>query len=111
MGVSVASSLFLDRGAGAGGGGEGNGGVILKESHYGRDSLVGATLFLSRMARENQTVSQIFNSMPQFIMVKDKVTLGNIIPDMAINSLEETFPKIYYIHASRRRAVFREAVF
>ena len=28
-------------------GGEGNGGVILPESHYGRDSLVGAALFLT----------------------------------------------------------------
>jgi len=72
-------------------GGEGNGGVILSDSHYGRDSLVGAALFLNRMTLENKKVSEIFQSMPQYIMVKDKVTLGNIIPDMAINSLEKTF--------------------
>ena len=33
-------------------GGEGNGGVILPESHYGRDALVGVALFLNRMAME-----------------------------------------------------------
>ena len=31
-------------------GGEGNGGVIFPEIHYGRDSLVGAALFLSYLA-------------------------------------------------------------
>ena len=30
-------------------GGEGNGGVILKESHLGRDSLVGAAMILNRI--------------------------------------------------------------
>jgi len=31
-------------------GGEGNGGVIYPDSHYGRDALVGAALFLSKLA-------------------------------------------------------------
>jgi len=31
-------------------GGEGNGGIIYPESHYGRDALVGAALFLSHLA-------------------------------------------------------------
>jgi len=72
-------------------GGEGNGGVILKESHYGRDSLVGAALFLNRMAQGNQTVSEIYKSMPQFIMMKEKVELGMINPEMALKKIEQNF--------------------
>ena len=72
-------------------GGEGNGGVILKESHYGRDSLVGTALFLNRMARNNQTVSEIFKSMPQYVMVKDKIELGDINPEKATKKIEENF--------------------
>ena len=75
-------------------GGEGNGGVILSESHYGRDSLVGATLFLNRMAQENQKVSEIFMSMPQFIMVKDKIKLEAINPEMAIKKIETNFTDV-----------------
>ena len=73
-------------------GGEGNGGVILSESHYGRDSLVGATMFLNRMAQGNQTVSQIFNSMPKFIIVKDKIKLSNIDPQSIFNKIELKYP-------------------
>jgi phosphomannomutase len=32
-------------------GGEGNGGIIYPASHYGRDALVGAALFLSHLAK------------------------------------------------------------
>jgi len=72
-------------------GGEGNGGVILAESHYGRDSLIGATLFLQRMAMKNQTVSEIFKTMPQFKMVKDKIELGKICPESALKKIEKKF--------------------
>ena len=72
-------------------GGEGNGGVILPESHYGRDSLVGAALFLNRMAQDNLKVSEIFQSMPQYIMVKDKIELGSVDPQIAIDKIEAAF--------------------
>ena len=72
-------------------GGEGNGGVILPESHYGRDSLVGAALFLNRMAQDNLKVSEIFQSMPQYIMVKDKIELGSVDPQTAIDKIESAF--------------------
>ena len=72
-------------------GGEGNGGVILPESHYGRDSLVGAALFLNRMAQGYQTVSEIFHSMPQFVMIKDKIELGSIDPQTALEKIEDEF--------------------
>jgi len=72
-------------------GGEGNGGVILPESHYGRDSLVGATLFLNRMSQSHDSVSKIFASMPQFFMVKDKIELGEVNPNKALYIISETF--------------------
>ena len=72
-------------------GGEGNGGVILPESHYGRDSLVGATMFLNRMAQDTQKVSEIFKSMPQFAMVKDKIELKSVNPQSAMDKIELNF--------------------
>ncbi len=72
-------------------GGEGNGGVILPESHFGRDSLVGAALFLHRMAMEEKTVSSIFKSMPHFEMVKEKIELKSINAEEALNKIETHF--------------------
>ena len=60
-------------------GGEGNGGVILEESHLGRDSLVAAALVLNHLAQSNVAFSQISNNIPRFIMIKDKITLQNNI--------------------------------
>ncbi len=57
-------------------GGEGNGGVILKEAHLGRDSLVGVTMVLNRLAQSKETVSEIKKQLPQFEIVKDKVVLN-----------------------------------
>ena len=72
-------------------GGEGNGGVILPESHYGRDSLVGAAMFLNRMTQDALTVSEIFKSMPQYVIVKDKIKLGSIDPQIALDKIEATY--------------------
>ena len=73
-------------------GGEGNGGIILSESHYGRDSLVGAAMFLNRMAQDTQKVSEIFQSMPQYVMVKDKIALGSVDPQMVLDKIEAAYP-------------------
>ena len=72
-------------------GGEGNGGVILPESHYGRDSLVAATMFLNRMTQNTQKVSEIFKSMPQYVMVKDKIGLGSVDSQSALEKIEAEF--------------------
>ncbi|MBC8214193.1 MAG: phosphoglucosamine mutase [Candidatus Marinimicrobia bacterium] len=72
-------------------GGEGNGGVILPESHYGRDSLVGCAMFLNRMAQTNETVSKIFESMPQFTMVKTRIQLDELNPEIAIKNIADEF--------------------
>ncbi|NLZ72313.1 MAG: phosphoglucosamine mutase, partial [Bacteroidales bacterium] len=47
-------------------GGEGNGGVIYPASHYGRDALVGIALFLSHLAQEQKTVSELRTTYPAY---------------------------------------------
>ena len=59
-------------------GGEGNGGIILPEIHPGRDALVGAGLILQYLYEKNDFVTNLFNELPQYIIVKDKVSVENI---------------------------------
>lgn len=56
-------------------GGEGNGGVIYPESHYGRDALVGIALFLTHLAKENKTTSELRATYPPYFIAKQKVEL------------------------------------
>ncbi len=56
-------------------GGEGNGGIIYPELHYGRDSLVGVALFLTYLANQEKTVSELRASYPQYFMSKNKIEL------------------------------------
>ncbi len=60
-------------------GGEGNGGVILEESHLGRDSLVASALVLNHLAQSDLTINEIVKNLPDFIMIKDKITIENDI--------------------------------
>jgi phosphomannomutase len=43
-------------------GGEGNGGVIAKQVHLGRDSLVAIAMVLSLLSSANQTLDEIISS-------------------------------------------------
>ncbi len=70
------STLMLEKGLIIGG--EGNGGVILPEVHPGRDALVGAALILQYLAEKNMFVSDIFAELPQYSIVKDKVSVAGI---------------------------------
>tara|TARA_B100001996_G_scaffold252906_1_gene196313 strand:- start:591 stop:1364 length:774 start_codon:yes stop_codon:yes gene_type:complete len=72
-------------------GGEGNGGVILRECHLGRDSLVGVTMILNRMSQSNDPLSVIHQSLPQFKIVKDKLSLESIDADEIITKAIELF--------------------
>lgn len=56
-------------------GGEGNGGIIYPDLHYGRDSLVGVALFLTHLAKENKTVSELRATYPAYYMGKKKIEL------------------------------------
>jgi phosphomannomutase len=73
-------------------GGEGNGGVIYPESHYGRDALVGIALFLSHMAHEGKTATQLRASYPAYYIAKNKVELT---PDINVDAILEKVKEIY----------------
>ena len=72
-------------------GGEGNGGVILRECHLGRDSLVAVTMVLNRLSQSNETLSEIHQSLPQFEIIKDKVSLEGIDPEELIKKVSGLF--------------------
>ena len=57
-------------------GGEGNGGIIVPDLHYGRDALIGVALFLSHLAKENKTITQLRNSYPNYFISKNKIDLN-----------------------------------
>lgn len=73
-------------------GGEGNGGIIYPELHYGRDSLVGIALFLTHLAKENKTVSQLRASYPSYFMGKKKIELT---PEIDVDNLLAKVEKEY----------------
>ena len=56
-------------------GGEGNGGVIYPACHAGRDALVGICLFLSHLAHEKKTVSELRATYPAYFMGKNRIDL------------------------------------
>jgi phosphomannomutase len=56
-------------------GGEGNGGIIYPASHYGRDALVGIALFLTHLANEKLTVSELRATYPEYYIAKQKIEL------------------------------------
>jgi phosphomannomutase len=72
-------------------GGEGNGGVILKQAHLGRDSLVGTALVLHRMAQTEEPVSKIHANLPQFEIVKDRVRIENVDLKKVSTELQKIF--------------------
>jgi phosphomannomutase len=73
-------------------GGEGNGGIILPESHYGRDALVGIALFLSLLAEKQMSVSNLKKTYPLYFMSKKKIDLN---PSIDVDALLSTMEKSY----------------
>jgi phosphomannomutase len=53
-------------------GGEGNGGVILPQVHYCRDSMGGMGAVLELMAESRQTLREILDEIPSYVMIKTK---------------------------------------
>ena len=72
-------------------GGEGNGGVILKECHLGRDSMVGATMVLNRMSQTENRLSEIHRTLPIFKIVKDKISVDKIDSDQLLDKVSNLF--------------------
>ena len=73
-------------------GGEGNGGIILPNLHYGRDSLVGIALFLSHLAHKKLSLSELRKTYPSYYMSKNKAQLT---PGLNVDALLDTMAKQY----------------
>ncbi len=76
-------------------GGEGNGGVILKEVHLGRDSLVAAAALLQRLSLTDRPLSAVMSQLPQFKIVKDKVSIKGIEANVLFEKIAELFDVDY----------------
>ena len=73
-------------------GGEGNGGIIFPEFHYGRDSLVGAALFLTHLAEKKMTVSELRKEYPAYFMSKNKIQLtAELDVDAILAAMEKKY--------------------
>ena len=72
-------------------GGEGNGGVILKEVHLGRDSLVAGASILHRLAQTDSNLSEVMNKLPKFEIVKYKVSIEKIDGDTLFQKISDSF--------------------
>ena len=88
-------------------GGEGNGGVILKESHLGRDSLVASALVLNHLAQSNIPFNKILDNIPRFIMIKDKINLKN---DFDFNHIKNLFQndKVTFIEGDGLKIIWKD---
>ena len=75
-------------------GGEGNGGVILAESHLGRDSLVASGLILSLMAETGQSIREIADDLPRYEMVKDRINVQGYQPAEILRALAEKYTSL-----------------
>ncbi len=73
-------------------GGEGNGGVILPEVHLGRDAPIGAALLLQLLHEENRPLSAIVESLPRYVIVKDKLDRPDASLDAVYDALRSAFP-------------------
>ena len=73
-------------------GGEGNGGIIYPASHYGRDALVGIALFLTHLAKEKKTVSELRSTYPPYFIAKQKIELTpSIDVDAILAAVKQKF--------------------
>ncbi len=73
-------------------GGEGNGGIIVPDFHYGRDSLIGIALFLTHLAKKGVTMSALRAGYPHYEMAKNKIQLKpGMEPDVLIDAMKERY--------------------
>lgn len=73
-------------------GGEGNGGIIMPDLHYGRDSLIGTALFLTHLVHSNLSCSKLRASLPDYFMAKEKVQLTpNIDVDDILSQMQKDY--------------------
>jgi len=65
-------------------GGEGNGGVMLGDSHIGRDAIVAATLTLQHLCLFGGSISALKQTLPQYNIIKLKAPISGINPDAVV---------------------------
>jgi len=68
-------------------GGEGSGGIIHPDAHYGRDAIVGIVLVLNYLAEFGGTLSALRASLPDYVIRKDKILVGDAEPDTILASI------------------------
>ena len=73
-------------------GGEGNGGVIYPELHYGRDALVGVALFLTHLAEQGVSMTELRKRYPAYYASKNKIELT---PAIDVDKLLVTIKERY----------------
>ncbi|MCK5147794.1 phosphoglucosamine mutase [bacterium] len=74
-------------------GGEGNGGVILPDLHLGRDAPVAIALVLQALIDADKSISELWKSLPQYTMRKDKLYIGSSNPDSLLDRLAADAPQ------------------
>lgn len=72
-------------------GGEGNGGVIEPKIGYVRDSFVGMAYILAGLAMRSNTMADWADSMPRYVIVKDKLTCPRDRAEAACRALEARY--------------------
>ncbi len=75
-------------------GGEGNGGIIVPDLHYGRDSLIGIALFLTHLAKSKMKASALRKTYPAYFISKNKIELT---PQINVDKVLEAV-KAKYAH-------------
>lgn len=69
-------------------GGEGNGGIIVPDFHYGRDALIGISLFLSHFAGFKKGLKSFRGNYPDYFISQNKMELENSL------NISDLFEKI-----------------
>jgi len=59
--------------------------------HLGRDAPVAIALILQYLLECGKPISQLWKSLPQYVMTKRKVDIGKSKPDQIINALGEKY--------------------
>ena len=72
-------------------GGEGNGGVILPDLHYGRDSLIGTAIVLQHIAEEGKSLSDIHAGLPSYTICKNKTPIGDRNPGHVLDFMADKY--------------------
>ena len=89
-------------------GGEGNGGVIYSGSHYGRDSIVGASMILSHLSLYEKTISSAIDKLPKYDMVKEKINSDEFDTSKLKSYIKDHYPKAAVNSSDGIKIVFKE---